>query len=84
MNVKSNLDRAAFATAHNDFLETGMSKIELATLMIAQGILANPESNRISRDELARNAAELAASFLEAAEKVAEDYRNRNNGVSIS
>lgn len=78
MKVKSNLDRAAFAASMNDVLQTGFNKIELATLMVAQGMLANPESgHRTNRQLLAEEAAELAALLLDAAEIVAAKDRDR-------
>lgn len=77
MKVKSNLDRAAFAASMNDVLQTGLNKIELATLMVAQGMLANPESShRTNRQLLAEEAAELAALLLNAAETVASKNRD--------
>ena len=78
MKVKSNLDRAAFAASMNDVLQAGFSKIELATLMVGQGMLANAESShRINRQQLAEEAAELAVLLLNAAEDIAAQERDR-------
>ena len=78
MKVKSNLDRAAFAASMNDVLQAGFSKIELATLMVGQGMLANAESShRINRQQLAEEAAEFAVLLLNAAEDIAAQERDR-------
>ncbi len=78
MKVKSNLDRAAFATSMNDVLQAGFSKIELATLMVGQGMLAHTESShRINRQQLAEEAAEFAVLLLNAAEAIAAQERDR-------
>lgn len=61
----------------NNLQSTNLTKLEMATLMVAQGMLANPQSDkRVDKEKFAEDATALALLFLQAAQAVSQDIEN--------
>ncbi|WP_413160877.1 hypothetical protein ACL6C3_20420 [Capilliphycus salinus ALCB114379] len=61
----------------NHLQSENLTKLEIATLMVAQGMLANPAADkRVDKEKFAEDATALALLFLQSAQAVSQKLEN--------
>ncbi len=68
-------------TLPNGLKSENLTKLEMATLMVAQGMLANPASDkRVDKEKFAEDATAFALLLLQAAQAVSIELENNQEG----